>query len=162
QERRDDHERRERQGTDECGLHGPDRSLARRAALDSAPLDCAATMLRARTPLVSIAGMATTRTAGVGIIGGGVTGASPAVHLTQRGVRDVVVVDKGSLASGGTGKSSACVRQHYSTAETCRMILYSLNFFQHFAERVGGESCGFRHTGYLLGVDDKMRAPMEA
>ncbi len=96
------------------------------------------------------------------IIGGGVTGASTAFHLTQRGVRNVVVVDKSSLASGGTGKSSACVRQHYSTAETCRMIRYSLDFFQHFAERVGGASCGFRHTGYLLGVDEKMRAPMEA
>ena len=107
--------------------------------------------------------MATTiRTAAVVIIGGGVTGASTAFHLTQRGIRDVVLVDKGSLASGGTGKSSACVRQHYSTAETCRMILYSLDFFQHFGERVGGESCGFRHTGYLLGVDDRMRAPMEA
>ena len=106
--------------------------------------------------------MTTTRTAAVVIIGGGVTGASTAFHLTQRGVRDVVVVDKSTVASGGTGKSSACVRQHYSTAETCRMIRYSLDFFQHFGERVAGESCGFRHTGYLLGVDDKMRAPMEA
>jgi glycine/D-amino acid oxidase-like deaminating enzyme len=107
--------------------------------------------------------MATTGlTAAVVIIGGGVTGASTAFHLTQRGVRDVILVDKGSLASGGTGKSSACVRQHYSTAETCRMIRYSLDFFQHFGDRVGGESCGFRHTGYLLGVDDKMRVPMEA
>ena len=106
--------------------------------------------------------MAETRTADVVIIGGGVTGASTAFHLTQRGVRDVVVVDKGTVASGGTGKSSACVRQHYSTAETCRMIRYSLDFFQHFGERVAGESCGFRHTGYLLGVDDKMRVPMEA
>ena len=69
------------------------------------------------------------------IIGGGVTGASTAFHLTQRGVRDVVVVDKGSLASGGTGRSSACVRQHYSTAETCRMIRYSLDFFQHARAR---------------------------
>jgi len=106
--------------------------------------------------------MAETRTAEVVIIGGGVTGASTAFHLTRRGVRDVVVVDKATLASGGTGKSSACVRQHYSTAETCRMIRYSLEFFQHFGERLGGESCGFRHTGYLLGVDNKMRAPMEA
>jgi glycine/D-amino acid oxidase-like deaminating enzyme len=106
--------------------------------------------------------MATGRTADVVIIGGGVTGASTAYHLTRCGVRDVVVVDKGAIASGGTGKSSACVRQHYSTAETCRMIRYSLDFFQHFAERVDGQTCGFRHTGYLLGVDDRMRAPMEA
>jgi sarcosine oxidase subunit beta len=106
--------------------------------------------------------MATARTADVIVIGGGVTGASTAYHLTRRGVRDVVVVDRGAIASGGTGRSSACVRQHYSTAETCRMILYSLDFFQHFAERTGGESCGFRPTGYLLGVDERMRVPMEA
>ena len=101
-------------------------------------------------------------TADVVVIGGGVTGASTAFHLAERGVRDVIVVDKGFVASGATGKSSACVRQHYSTAETCRMILFSLDFFQHFAERTGGESCGFRPTGYLLGVDDRMRPPMEA
>lgn len=106
--------------------------------------------------------MAQTRTADVVIIGGGVTGVSTALHLIRRGIRDVVVVDKGAIASGGTGKSSACVRQHYSTAETCRMIRYSLEFFQHFAERAEGGSCGFRHTGYLLGVDERMRAPMEA
>jgi glycine/D-amino acid oxidase-like deaminating enzyme len=106
--------------------------------------------------------MPTARTADVVIIGGGVTGASTAFHLTRRGVRDVIVVDKGAIASGGTGKSSACVRQHYSTAETCRMIRYSLDFFQHFAERAEGASCGFRPTGYLLGVDERMRAPMEA
>jgi len=106
--------------------------------------------------------MTQARTADVVIIGGGVTGASTAFHLTRRGIRDVILVDKGPIASGGTGKSSACVRQHYSTAETCRMIRYSLDFFQHFSERVDGASCGFRHTGYLLGVDDKMRVPMEA
>src|SRR5262245_24320781 len=102
------------------------------------------------------------RTADVVIIGGGVTGTSTALHLTRRGVRNVVVVDKGAIASGATGKSSACVRQHYSTTETCRMVRYSLDFFQHFAERTEGESCGFRPTGYLLGVDERMRPPMEA
>ena len=101
-------------------------------------------------------------TADVVIVGGGVTGTSLAFHLTTRGVRDVVVLDKSFVASGGTGKSSACVRQHYSTAETCRMILYSLDCFQRFAEITGGGSCGFRHTGYLLGVDERMRKPMEA
>jgi glycine/D-amino acid oxidase-like deaminating enzyme len=101
-------------------------------------------------------------TADVVIVGGGVTGTSLAFHLTTRGVRDVVVLDKSFVASGGTGKSSACVRQHYSTAETCRMILYSLDCFQHFTEITGGGSCGFRHTGYLLGVDERMRKPMEA
>ena len=63
-----------------------------------------------------------THTADVVIIGGGVEGTSIAFHLAARGIRDVLVVDKGSVASGATGRSSACVRQHYSTVETCRMI----------------------------------------
>jgi glycine/D-amino acid oxidase-like deaminating enzyme len=100
-------------------------------------------------------------TADVVIIGGGVTGTSTAFHLAIRGLRDVIVVDKSFVASGATGRSSACVRQHYSTPETCRMILYSLRAFQHFEELTGGHSCGFRHTGYLLGVDERMRQPMD-
>jgi glycine/D-amino acid oxidase-like deaminating enzyme len=101
-------------------------------------------------------------TADVVVIGGGVTGTSIAFHLAGRGVRDVVVVDKSVVAAGGTGRSSACVRQHYSTAQTCRMILYALDCFQRFAEVTDGGTCGFRHTGYLLGVDERMRKPMEA
>ena len=100
-------------------------------------------------------------TADVVIIGGGVTGTSIAFHLTASGVRDVIVVDKSFVASGATGKSSACVRQHYSTPETCRMIRFSLDRFQRFEELTGGHSCGFRRTGYLLGVDERMRPPME-
>jgi sarcosine oxidase, subunit beta len=101
-------------------------------------------------------------TADVVIIGGGVTGTSIAFHLAARGMRDVLVVDKSSVASGGTEKSSACVRQHYTTAETCRMIRFSLDVFQRFEALTGGGSCGFRRTGFLLGVDERMRAPMEA
>ena len=101
-------------------------------------------------------------TADVVIIGGGVIGTSIAFHLAARGVHDVIVVDKGFVASGATGKSSACVRQHYTTAETCRMIRYSLDVFERFEDLTGGGSCGFRRTGYLLGVDERMQKPMEA
>ena len=100
-------------------------------------------------------------TADAVIIGGGVTGASIAYHLAARGMREVVVVDKSFVASGATGKSSACVRQHYSTVETCQMIRYALDFFERFEGLTGGGSCGFRRTGYLLGVDERMRPPME-
>jgi glycine/D-amino acid oxidase-like deaminating enzyme len=99
-------------------------------------------------------------TADVVIVGGGVTGCSIAYHLAQRGVRDVVVLEKGVVASGATGKSSACVRQHYSTAETCRMVLQSLHFFERFAEHTGGRSAGFVRAGYLLGVDDRLHEAM--
>jgi sarcosine oxidase subunit beta len=100
-------------------------------------------------------------TADVVVIGGGVTGCSIAYQLVQRGVRRVVVLEKRFLASGATGRSSACIRQHYSTPETCRMILRSLRFFETFAERTGGRDASFVRVGYLLGVGDALREPMK-
>ena len=50
------------------------------------------------------------RTADIVIVGGGVTGCSIAYHLARRGVRNVMILEKHFLASGATGKSSACVR----------------------------------------------------
>jgi glycine/D-amino acid oxidase-like deaminating enzyme len=102
-----------------------------------------------------------TATADVVIVGGGVTGCSIAYHLVRRGVRDVVVLEKNFLASGPTGRSSACIRQHYSTPQTCRMVLHSLRFFETFEERTGGRSASFVRAGYLLGVDERLRLPME-
>jgi sarcosine oxidase, subunit beta len=100
--------------------------------------------------------------AAVVIIGGGVTGASTAYHLARRGVRDVLLVEKEFLAAGPTGRSSACVRQHYSTPQTCRMVLKALRCFERFEEMTKGRTAGFVRTGYLLGVDDRLRKPMEA
>src|SRR5262245_3416552 len=102
-----------------------------------------------------------TETADVVIVGGGVTGASIAYHLVHRGVRRVTVVERRFFASGATGRSSACIRQHYTTPQTCRMVLQSLRFFETFAERTGGRSASFVRVGYLLGVDDRLREPME-
>jgi glycine/D-amino acid oxidase-like deaminating enzyme len=101
-------------------------------------------------------------TAEVVIIGGGATGASTAYHLAKRGVKGVVLVEKQFLASGPTGRSSACVRQHYSTPETCRLVLKALRFFERFEELTGGRTAGFVRSGYLLGVDDRLRKAMEA
>src|SRR5262245_57188585 len=100
-------------------------------------------------------------TAEIVIVGGGVTGASIAYHLIARGVRDVVLVEKRFLASGATGKSSACIRQHYSTPETCRMVLESLRFFERFGEHTRGRTASFTRVGYLLGVDERLQAAME-
>src|SRR6516164_9548029 len=50
-------------------------------------------------------------TADVVIIGGGVIGASIAFNLAKRGIREVIIVEKNFIASGATGKSSACIRQ---------------------------------------------------
>ena len=53
------------------------------------------------------------KTADAVVIGGGVNGASIAYALAAKGVK-VVLVDKGALASGASGRSSALVRMHYT------------------------------------------------
>ncbi len=85
-------------------------------------------------------------TAEVVVIGGGVNGCSIAYHLAKSGVKDVVLVEKGYVASGPTGRSSGIIRQHYSIETLARMARDSVRVFQNFAESVGGDA-GFVQTG---------------
>ena len=99
-------------------------------------------------------------TADVVVVGGGCTGASIAFHLAERGVGRVVLLEKGALASGPTGRSTAIVRQHYSNEVTARMARDSLRVFQRWSDRIGG-TCGFVQTGFLVGVRESERAALE-
>jgi glycine/D-amino acid oxidase-like deaminating enzyme len=81
------------------------------------------------------------------IIGAGLIGCATAFDLAQRGVK-VTVLEKETIGAGGTGRSSAIVRQHYSNELTARMALHGLRVFQDFVERVGGE-CEYRETGWV-------------
>jgi sarcosine oxidase, subunit beta len=101
------------------------------------------------------------RHAEVVIIGGGVTGASIAFHLATSGVRDVLVLERHSLASGGTGRSVGIVRQLYPTEATSRMVVRSLAVFQRFVDAVGGDA-GYVGCGALIGVSASMRSKLEA
>lgn len=82
------------------------------------------------------------------VVGAGVIGASIAFHLTRRGVRGVLLLDKGTLAGQASGRSGALVRTHYPNAPEARLALASLPWFQRWDERVGGD-CGFTRTGFL-------------
>ena len=91
------------------------------------------------------------RTAEAVIIGGGCYGASIAYHLARRGMRDVVLCERRSLASGPTGKSSAILRLHYPQRVFVRSALGGLRIFERFDEAVGGDA-GFVRSGHLAGV----------
>jgi sarcosine oxidase subunit beta len=87
------------------------------------------------------------RTSDVIIIGGGIHGASLAFHLTQLGIKPVVL-EKQFIASGATGRSSGLVRMHYDLEPESRLAWISFNYFRNWAEMVGGES-GFIRTGFM-------------
>ena len=78
------------------------------------------------------------KTADVVIIGGGAIGTSLLYHLTAKGVRNVVLLEKGLLCAGSTGDSAAIMRQHYSNEVSIRLVKKSLEIFQHFPEMFDG------------------------
>jgi len=94
-----------------------------------------------------------TDTAEVVVIGGGVEGLSTAWALTRRGVHDVLVLERATLASGGTGKSSGIVRCHYGIRSLAAMAWHALPVLDGSAGLLD-EDTGFRGTGYLVGVGE--------
>ena len=68
------------------------------------------------------------------VIGAGVVGASTAFHLAKLGGLKVCVVDRGPVCGGGTGKSCAIVRSHYSVPSNTALTLRSLEMFGAFAD----------------------------
>lgn len=100
------------------------------------------------------------KTADILIIGGGVIGCSTAYNLARLGAKNVVLLERRSLSSGGTAKSCAICRTHYSIEVNLFHAVESLKIFSHFDEVVGGES-GFRRTGYLIVGPESHREPMQ-
>src|SRR5258707_705863 len=88
-----------------------------------------------------------TQTADVVVIGGGVNGVSIAYALAGRGVR-VVLVEKGALAGGASGRSSALVRMHYTNEWDARLAWASFPVFRNWPELMGGPPV-FTHTGFV-------------
>ena len=67
------------------------------------------------------------------IAGAGVIGASIALHLAQRGVRNVILVDRSTVASGASGKALGGVRQQFSAAAEVALAKDSLSFFEELS-----------------------------
>jgi sarcosine oxidase, subunit beta len=84
----------------------------------------------------------------VGIVGAGVHGASAAYHLSARGAR-TVIFEKGTPASGPTGRSSAVCRAYYTNGFLAAVARESIDMLADFHELTGGDS-GYRRTGALF------------
>ena len=93
------------------------------------------------------------KTADAVVIGAGVNGASTAFNLARAGLRKVVLLEKGLIASGGTGRSAAIIRQHYSHPDLVRLVKRSLEIFHHFDDQIGG-SPGFVNCGWAFLVPE--------
>src|SRR5580700_6437065 len=88
------------------------------------------------------------KTADVVILGAGVMGTSIAFQLAKRKAGSIVIIDKDHVGRGGSGRSSALVRMHYSYPPEVQLALISLDMFQNWQEVVG-QPGDFRKTGFV-------------
>ena len=95
------------------------------------------------------------QTADAVVIGAGINGAATAYNLVKRGLKNVVLIEKQLIASGGTGRSAAIVRQHYSNEELVRMVKRSVDIFHAFDEVIGGDP-GFVNCGWAFLIPEEV------
>ena len=82
------------------------------------------------------------------IIGGGVVGCSVAYHLTERGWRDVVLLERRQLTSGTTWHAAGLIAQLRATANLTRLAKYSQELYGRL-EAETGVATGFRRVGSI-------------
>jgi len=85
----------------------------------------------------------------VAIVGAGIIGLYTAYHLARAGVGRILVVDRGFLSSGASGRNGGGVRQQWETRATVRLARESVEAFRRFG-REFGYNIWFRQSGYLF------------
>jgi len=71
------------------------------------------------------------------IVGGGVNGLSLAFHLAEyHGIRDVAVLERAYIGSGGSGRNTQVVRATYNTTETVPLYATSLGMYRTLSQEL--------------------------
>jgi glycine cleavage system T protein len=63
------------------------------------------------------------------VIGGGIMGASVAYHLAKMGWKDVVLLEKGEIASGESGWAAGLITQFHTSPTLMQIRKYSIDLF---------------------------------
>jgi len=88
------------------------------------------------------------------IIGGGVMGLALAHNLGMRGERDVVVLEKGYLCAGASGRNGGGVRMQWGTSANIELAKRSIDLMKQFARDMG-INIWLRQGGYLFLAKNK-------
>ena len=83
------------------------------------------------------------------IIGGGIMGLALAHNLGLRGETDVVVLEKGYLCAGASGRNGGGVRMQWGTASNIALARRSIELMKGFARDMG-INVWLRQGGYLF------------
>jgi sarcosine oxidase, subunit beta len=82
----------------------------------------------------------------IAVIGGGIVGTSVAYHLSATGARDVILLEKGTLASGSSSKSDSIVERQLLTEFDIALRVKSFEILRDLFENKG---VAFLPIGYV-------------
>jgi sarcosine oxidase subunit beta len=100
--------------------------------------------------------------ADVVIVGGGIMGLALASELGRRGVGGVLVLERGYLNAGASGRNGGGVRTQWSTPTMIRLARRSMELCDRFSVEMG-VNVWFRRGGYLFLAPDRAQlARLEA
>ena len=83
------------------------------------------------------------------VVGAGILGLFTAYHLARGGAGSVLVVDRGYLSNGASGRNGGGVRQQWETRATVKLAREAVQAYRQFG-REFGYNIWFRQSGYLF------------
>lgn len=83
------------------------------------------------------------------VIGGGIMGLATAFELSKLGMERIVVLEKGYLCSGASGRNGGGVRAQWASADNVRLMKESIRICRDFATEMR-INVWFRQGGYLF------------
>jgi sarcosine oxidase subunit beta len=92
--------------------------------------------------------------ASVVIVGGGIMGLALAWNLATRGEKNIVVLERGYLCEGASGRNGGGVRAQWATPTLVELAKESIDFMAGFAQALG-INVWLRRGGYLFLAEDE-------
>jgi len=83
------------------------------------------------------------------VVGAGIVGLFTAYRLARAGAGPTLVIDRGFLSGGGSGRNGGGIRQQWETRSTVRLARESVRAYRDFGVEFG-YNIWFRQGGYLF------------
>lgn len=83
------------------------------------------------------------------VIGGGVQGCSIAYNLAKKGLKNIVILEKNTIASGASGRCGAGFRQQFGTEMNCILAKESVKIFEQLSNELDYD-IELNQKGYLI------------
>ncbi len=98
-------------------------------------------------------------TADAVIVGAGIMGCAIAHELAERGMTNILVLEKDAIGRGATADAAGGIRQQFSTETNIRLATHSVRVWETYEERFGRD-IGLKQQGYLFLLTEPDQEPV--